>query len=618
MEKEKQFKLPPVGIDNYTVTLGQWHYQAGDHVQEGEDLVQVETAKAVEELPAPWTGKIQKILVKSGETANEGQVLAVIEVDTAVRPKTVNDHQDEDSSRMKQASETQLADDSTLEDLLGGTSSSDDLLHGDTASSEDSLQGDAPETAPADITGTASVDQLDTVVIGAGPGGYVAAIRAAELGQRVTVVENRYLGGVCLNVGCIPSKALVQAGHNLQTAFNSRSMGIHADDVTLDMGQLHQFKNQTVKTMTDGVAYLFRKHHIKVLWGRASFKNQHQLVVTHDDQKQTYSFNNAIIATGSRPVTLPNIPIKGHVLDSSGALDLEEVPDRMVIVGGGYIGCELAGAYANFGSQVTILEAQPKIMANFADDLVQTVLDDFAHHNVQVLTNAKLEQVAEKAGNVEIGYTIDGQLHSKTVDDVVIAVGRRPNTDRLGLDQVGVMLDDHGLIEVNGQCRTSLAHVYAIGDVVSGPALAHKASYEGKIAAAAIAGQQVNRHSATIPAVCYVNTPIATTGLTVKQARARGFADVTSATFPFRANGRAVTMQATNGFIRLVYYGHAKWLLGAQIVGAAAADLVGELTLAIDSGQTVNDLAQTVAPHPSLGEAILDSADLALGFPINI
>lgn len=605
MEKEKQFKLPSVGIDNDTVTLGQWHYQVGDHVQEGADLVQVETAKAVEELASPWTGQIQKILVQDGENAKEGQVLAVLEVESAARSKTAKNDEDEQGPQKSLASEEQLADDSTLEDLL----------QGDATITEDSLQGDASESKPAD---TAHANQLDTVVIGAGPGGYVAAIRAAELGQGVTVVEDRYLGGVCLNVGCIPSKALVQAGHNLQTAFHSRSMGIHADDVTLDMGQFHQFKNQTVKTMTDGVAYLFRKHHIKVLWGRASFKSQHQLVVTHDNQQQTYTFNNAIIATGSRPVTLPNIPIKDHVLDSSGALDLEEVPDRMVIVGGGYIGCELAGAYANFGTQVTILEAQPKIMANFADDLVQTVLDDFAHHNVQVLTNAKLEQVADKAGNVEIGYTIDGQLHSKTVDDVVVAVGRRPNTDNLGLDRIGVTLDDHGLIEVNDQCRTSLDHIYAIGDVTSGPALAHKASYEGKLAAAAIAGQKVNRRSATIPAVCYVNTPIATTGLTVKQARERGFTDVTSATFPFRANGRAVTMKATNGFVRLVYYGHAKWLLGAQIVGAAAADLIGELNLAIDSGQTVNDLAQTIAPHPSLGEAILDSADLALGLPINI
>lgn len=603
MEKSKQFQMPSLGEFVEEATLGQWHCQIGDHVQKGQDLVQVETGKAVEELAAPWSGTVQKILVASGDTAKVGQDLAVIQVD-AVTQKEEAKSQDEKKERQ------QPADNSDIPAHNRQTSP----IEPEDETIEELLNGGQQQSTPS----TVSSDSLDTVVIGAGPGGYVAAIRAAELGQKVTVVEEQYLGGVCLNVGCIPSKALVQAGHNLQTAFHSRGMGIHADDVTLDMGQLHQFKNQTVKTMTDGVASLFRKHHIQVIWGKAAFQNSHQIIVSHDGNQQTYSFNHAIIATGSRPVELPDIPIKGHVLDSSGALDLEEVPSSMVIVGGGYIGCELAGAYANFGTRVTILEAQPRIMANFEDDLVQTVLDDFAHHNVDVMTNAKLKQVSEKAGNVEIGYTIDGQLHSMTVDDVVIAVGRRANTDQLGLQYAGVTKDDHGLIEVNNHCQTNVHNIYAIGDVVDGPALAHKASFEGKVAAAAIAGQSTDRHPRTIPAVCYVNTPIATTGLTAKQARQQGFKDVETAKFPFRANGRAVTMQATQGFVRLVYYGQAKWLLGAQIVGAAAADLVGELTLAINSGRTVEDVADTIAPHPSLGEAVMDCADLALGLPINI
>lgn len=603
MKKSKQFQMPSFGEFVDEATLGEWHCKTGDHVQKGQDLVQVETGKAVEELAAPWSGTLKKVLVASGDTAKVGQDLAVIEVDAAAQTEEAKS-QDEEKKRQQPVNNSAApAQDSHTNLVEPGDETIEDLLN-----------GGQPQSTPSPT----SSDHLDTVVIGAGPGGYVAAIRAAELGQKVTVVEEQYLGGVCLNVGCIPSKALVQAGHNLQTAFHSRKMGIHADDVTLDMGQLHQFKNQTVKTMTDGVASLFRKHHIQVIWGKAAFQSSHHIIVSHDGKQQSYSFNHAIIATGSRPVALPDIPIKGHVLDSSGALDLEEVPASMVIVGGGYIGCELAGAYANFGTRVTILEAQSRIMANFGDDLVQTVLDDFAHHGVNIMTNARLKQVSEKAGNVEIGYTIDGQLHSMTVDDVVIAVGRQPNTDQLGLQHAGVMKDDHGLIEVNNQCQTNVHNIYAIGDVVAGPALAHKASYEGKIAAAAIAGHVVKRQPATIPAVCYVNTPIATTGLTAQQARQQGFKDVETAKFPFRANGRAVTMQATQGFVRLVYHGQAKWLVGAQIVGAAAADLVGELTLAINSGQTVEDVADTIAPHPSLGEAVMDCADLALGLPINI
>lgn len=599
MKRTKKFQLPSFGLGDDTAKIGQWHCQEGDYVKKGQDLVQVEMTKSVEELTAPWTGTIEKILVNTGDEAQTGQSLALIQADKAQEKKPENSATAEPTNRAPQTN----ADDGsneTIEDLLLGPQ-------------QQGRAAKMPSQSP--IT---PADHLDTVIIGAGPGGYVAAIRAAELSQKVTVIENHYLGGVCLNVGCIPSKALIQAGHNLQTVFHSQKMGIRADDVTLDMGQLHKFKNKTVKTMTDGVASLFRKHHIQVLWGTARFKNSRQIIVSHDDQDKIYTFNHAIIATGSRPVTLPNIPASKHLLDSSGALDLQEVPTSMAIVGGGYIGCELAGAYANFGTRVTLLEAQPQIMTNFDEDLVQTVLDDFRQNNVQVLTNTTLKQVADKEDGVEMGYITEGQLHSLTVDYVVVAVGRRPNTDRLALDQAGVTVDDHGLIEINGQCQTNVNNIYAIGDVVSGPALAHKASYEGKVAAAVINGQALNRDDATIPAVCYVNTPIATTGLTEEQAQQAGFDDVATAKFPFRANGRAVTMQAMKGFVRLVYYGKAKWLLGAQIVGADAAGLIGELTLAIQSGRTVADVAATIAPHPSLGEVVTDCADLALGLPINI
>lgn len=611
MDNEKQMRLPSVN-GNDPVTLGQWHFAEGDHVKKGQDLVQVEAGKAVEELSAPVTGIINQIKLTSGQTARPGQVLAVFK-QTASDQDDENDHASAGGDASS-TGQTTFGTDESIDDLLGADEPVSAAAEQTTSASDLSKREEAAPKPDSIVDG----QHLDTVVIGAGPGGYVAAIRAAELGQDVTVVENRFLGGVCLNVGCIPSKALIQAGHNLQTVFHSRAMGIHADDVTLDMGQVHQFKNQTVKRMTDGVASLFKKHHIHVLWGRATITAPGQIRVSHEGEQTDYSYRNLIIATGSRPVTIKNLPIGGRVLDSTGALDLEEVPKSMLIVGGGHIGCELASAYANFGSQVTIMVARSRIMANWEADMAATAMDDFAAKNVQILTKTRVTQLSAKDDSIEVGYEKDGQLHSTRVDYVVVAKGRRPNTDQLGLEQAGVVLDSRGLIEVNAQCRTNVPHIYAIGDVVSGPALAHKASYQGKIVAAAIAGRDVSTSKRAMPAVCYVNTPLATTGLTAEQARQAGRTDVHSVKFPLLANGRAVTMNSTQGFVRLVYQGRAKWLIGAQIAGVAAEDLIGELSLAIDSGRTVADLANTIAPHPSLGEAVLDCADLALGLPINI
>lgn len=467
------------------------------------------------------------------------------------------------------------------------------------------------------VVGDFTID-LDTVVIGSGPGGYVAAVHAAELGQKVTVIEeNDQLGGVCLRVGCIPSKALIQVSHDYQTTLHSADEGVAASDVDLDWSKVQGYRGSVVQRMTNGVAYLFKKNKIDVIHGRAFLKDQHSLRVMKGDSAQTYTFKNLIIATGSHPIEIPGFKFNGRVIDSTGLLELQQQPKELVIIGGGYIGCELASAYANFGTHVTILEGTDAILRNYEKDVVKIAQTNLEKRGVTIVTNAMAKSAVDDGNGVTVTYTLNDKEETVNADNVCVAVGRRPNTKDIGLEQVGIQTDQRGLINVDAQGRTNINNIYAIGDIVAGAALAHKASYEGKVAAEAIAGQKSVVDYRAMPAVCYVDPEIATTGLTVAEAKDQGL-DVKSAKFPFSANGRAVSMHAPDGFVRLVFTKDQSQIVGAQIVGADASDLISELTLAIESGATVEDVALTVHPHPSLSEAIMDSADVGLGMPTNI
>lgn len=467
------------------------------------------------------------------------------------------------------------------------------------------------------VVGDFPID-LDTVVIGSGPGGYVAAVHAAELGQKVTVIEeNDQLGGVCLRVGCIPSKALIQVSHDYQTTLHSADEGVAASDVNLDWSKVQGYRGSVVQRMTNGVAYLFKKNKIDVVHGRAFLKDQHSLRVMKGDSAQTYTFKNLIIATGSHPIEILGFKFNGRVIDSTGLLELQQQPKELVIIGGGYIGCELASAYANFGTHVTILEGTDAILRNYEKDVVKVAQTNLEKRGVTIVTNAMAKSAVDNGNGVTVAYTLNDQEETVNADNVCVAVGRRPNTKDVGLEQVGIKTDQRGLINVDAQGRTNINNIYAIGDIVAGAALAHKASYEGKVAAEAIAGQKSVVDYRAMPAVCYVDPEIATTGLTVAEAKDQGL-DVKSAKFPFSANGRAVSMHAPDGFVRLVFTKDQSQIVGAQIVGADASDLISELTLAIESGATVEDVALTVHPHPSLSEAIMDSADVGLGMPTNI
>lgn len=468
------------------------------------------------------------------------------------------------------------------------------------------------------VVGDMSIE-LDTVVIGSGPGGYVAAIRAAQMGQKVAIVEKEFIGGVCLNVGCIPSKALITAGERFVQAQESEVFGITTENVQIDFARTQEWKqNEVVNRLTSGVEMLLKKNKVEILRGEAFFVDTHNLRVMQEDSAQSYSFNNVIVATGSRPIELPNFKWSDRVLDSTGALNLEEIPKSMVVIGGGYIGSELAGAYAALGTEITILEGLDSILNGFDADMVKLVENEFEKKGTKIVTNAMAKGVEETDTGLTVTYEVDGEEKTIDTEYVLVTVGRIPNTDELGLEIAGVEVDENGLIKVDEQGRSvSADSVYAIGDIVPGAALAHKASYEGKIAAEAIAGKKVAVDYRAMPAVAFTNPEVASVGYTADEAKEAGL-DVKATKFPLAGNGRALSMDRTEGFVRLVTTKEDNVIVGAQVAGVNASDLIAELGLAIESGMNAEDIALTIHAHPTLAESVMDAAEGALGLPIHM
>ena len=467
------------------------------------------------------------------------------------------------------------------------------------------------------VVGDFPID-TDTIVIGAGPGGYVAAIRAAQLGQKVTIVEKEYVGGVCLNVGCIPSKALIATGHRYETAKHSDPYGINAENVTVDFSKVQAFKAGVVKKLVGGVEGLLKGNKVELVRGEAYFMDSNSLKVMGEKTSQTYNFKNAIIATGSRPIELPTFKYSKRVLNSTGALDLQEVPEKIVVIGGGVIGIELGGAYANFGTQVTILEGADDILSvGFEKQMTALVKKSMKKKGAEFFTKAMAKGVEETENGVVVTFEVKGEEKKIEADYVFVMVGRRPNTDEMGLEQAGVKMSDRGIIEIDKQCRTNVSNIYAIGDVVPGPQLAHKASYEAKIAAEAIAGHSSEIDYLGIPAVVFSDPELATVGYTEKEAKDEGI-EVSTGKFPYAGNGRALSLDSTDGFVKLVTRKEDGLVIGAQIAGANASDIISELGLAIEAGMTAEDIALTIHAHPTLGEMTMEAAEVALGSPIHV
>ncbi|MFK7695215.1 dihydrolipoyl dehydrogenase [Paenibacillus sp. HJGM_3] len=465
------------------------------------------------------------------------------------------------------------------------------------------------------VVGTFTTD-VDVLVIGSGPGGYVAAIRAAQLGKSVVVVDRAEIGGVCLNRGCIPSKALITAAHHYEAATHGSDIGIIAENVKVDFAKVQEWKNSVVKKLTGGVAQLLKGNKVQVVSGEAFFVSENVVSVATENEASQYKFNQCIIATGSTPIELKTFKYGKRILSSTEALSLPEIPKSLVVIGGGYIGIELGQTFAKFGTQVTVLEGSDSILPGFEKELSRFVGRNLKKVNVEVVTEALAKESKVTDTDVTVTYTAKGEEKSITAEYVLVTVGRRPNTADLGLESIGVKLTERGLIEIDAQCRTSVPNIYAIGDIVPGPALAHKASYEGKVAAEAIAGQPSVIDYKAIPAVVFSDPEIASVGLSETEAKAAG-KNVAIGKFNYAVNGRALTMNAGDGFVKLVGDKDTGLLLGAQIVGPEASNLIAEMGLGLEMGATLEDIALTIHAHPTLGEIAMEAAEVALGHPIH-
>ncbi len=459
--------------------------------------------------------------------------------------------------------------------------------------------------------------EVDTLVVGAGPGGYVAAIRAAQLGQKVTIVDKADLGGTCLNVGCIPSKALIQAGHLAQSAKGNEDLGITTENVSVDFSKVQEWKGSVVNRLTSGVEGLLKGNKVDIVKGEVYFVDDHNVKVMDETDSQTYTFKNCIIATGSSPIEIPSFPFSDKVLDSTSGLALEKIPESLVVIGGGYIGTELGSAYANFGTKVTIVEGAEDILATFEKQMRSVVTKRLKKNNVDIVTNAMAKGVEETDAGVKVTYEANGKEETVEADYVLVTVGRTPNTSELGLEQVGIEVDDKGLIKIDKQCRTNVKNIYAIGDIVEGLPLAHKASYEGNVAAEAISGQKSEIDYIGMPAVVFSDPEMASVGYTEQEAKDKGI-EIKAARFPFAANGRALSLNDTEGFMKLITRKEDGLVIGGQIVGPSASDMISEVGLAIEAGMTAEDIALTVHAHPTLGEVTMEAAHVALGTPIHM
>lgn len=540
----------------------------GDSIKLEQGLVTLESDKASMEIPASQAGVVAEVLVKVGDKVSEGTTIARITAE---------------QSQAKAASEAPA---SVSAPEVGTVSSS---------------------TETADFN-------CDVLVLGAGPGGYSAAFRAADLGLNVILVE-RYgtLGGVCLNVGCIPSKALLNTVSVFEAAKALKEQGISFGEAEININTLRQHKEGVVSKLTAGLAGMAKARKVNVITGTGKFINNQQIQVsTPSDGVQTISFKSAIIAAGSESIKLPFLPDDPRVIDSTGALKLASIPKSMLVVGGGIIGLEMATVYSALGTRIDVVEMQDGLMQGTDTDMVKVWEKFNAHRFDRVMLNTKT--VSAEATNEGILVSFEGDNAPEPVmyDLVLQAVGRRPNGASIGAESAGVNINEQGFIPVDNQMRTNVPNIYAIGDIVGQPMLAHKAVHEAHIAAEVIAGQKSYFDARVIPSVAYTNPEIAWVGLTEDDAKKQGV-EYTKGLFPWAASGRAIANARDEGFTKLLFDANTNHIIGGSIVGTNAGDMIGEIALAIEMGADNVDIARTIHPHPTLGESISMAAAAADG-----
>jgi len=576
---KQDIQVPDIG-DFDQVPVIEILVQQGEMVEAEQSLVTLESDKATMEVPSPVAGKLLELKVAEGDEVSEGDLIAVIEVEQDAS----TDHGDSDRAGDAEDSGLNEADSSPA---AGQTS---------------------------DDSGVGSGAEFDLVVLGAGPGGYSAAFRAADLGLTVALVE-RYpdLGGVCLNVGCIPSKALLHVGQIIDAADHLGSHGVKFGAPEIDLDALRDYKRGVVSKLTGGLAGMAGKRNVEVIRGRAEFSASHSLRIEHEDSYRDLGFSQCIIAAGSRVIRIPGIPWEDErVMDSAGALELKDIPERLLVVGGGIIGLEMACVYRSLGSEVTVVELMDQLMAGADPDLVRPLQQHMKKLGVRFRLDTKVARVEPGESTLTAHFEGDSEAESAEFERVLVCVGRRPNGDQINASAAGLKVDERGYIPVDGQMRSNQSHIFAIGDLVGQPMLAHKASHEGKVAAEVAAGQKRAADARVIPSVAYTDPEVAWVGLTEKQAREEAL-DYGVGKFPWAASGRALGMDRPEGLTKLIFDNESKRLIGAGVVGSHAGDLIAELALAIEMGCTAEDIGLTIHPHPTLSESIMMAAEVYEG-----
>jgi len=457
---------------------------------------------------------------------------------------------------------------------------------------------------------------FDAVVVGAGPGGYVAAIRLAQLGKKTALVEKEALGGVCINWGCIPSKALIAAANLVDDMRSASDRGILVEPPRVDLARLRQFKNDVVKKLTGGIGLLEKGNGVEVLKGTATFLGPNAIEVDGGGEKTRVEAQAFLVATGARPIEIPGFEFGKDVWSAKEAVDLPEIPGKLVVIGGGVIGLELGTVYAKLGSKVTVVEALPTILSGIDPDAVRVVQKNLRQRGVDVHLNAKARGMERRGTALAVKIEVDGKEQVLAADKVLVAVGFRPNTSGIGLEAAGVKLDPRGYVGVNERYQTSVPSIYAFGDLTGPPFLAHKASKEAEIAAEVVAGKKSERDWAAMPAAIFTDPEVASAGLSEEEARRQGL-DPLVGKFAFGALGRALAIQHSEGFVKVVADRESKLLLGVTIVGPEASDLIAEATLALEMGAYLEDVALTIHAHPTLPEALMEACKAALGEAIH-
>ena len=461
---------------------------------------------------------------------------------------------------------------------------------------------------------TTADTHAEVLVLGGGPGGYTAAFRAADLGKKVVLVERHpVLGGVCLNVGCIPSKALLHLALVIHEAEEVAGFGVKFGKPELDLDKIRDWKNRVVKTLTAGLAGLAKQRNVTVITGEGSFASSNSLKVATAEGEKTVSFDHAIIAAGSKPAKIPGFPWDDpRLMDSTDALALADIPGRLLIVGGGIIGLEMANVYHALGSKISVVELMDQLVPGCDPDLVKPLHQRIQKQYERILLKTKVSKIEAQAEGLKVSFEGEGAPEPELFDRLLVAVGRRPNGKLIGAEAAGVTVDQAGFIPVDNRQRTNISHIYAIGDIVGNPMLAHKATHEAKVAAEVIAGYPAAFQALTIPSVAYTDPELAWMGLSETQAKEQGV-DYEKAVFPWAASGRALGIGRREGLTKLIVDKASKRILGAGMVGPNAGELIAEAVLALEMGADVEDVALSIHPHPTLSETLAFAAEMIEG-----